>query len=307
MAAARRGHRGDAPLVRAPDLARALVGGTEGVRVHLHARDDEPPGTRVPGGRRAAGDRSRRLDRGPRRPRPAVDGRVHPARGREACGSRARGARRAADPVRHRTRPPGRARPRPRADGHVSRPRARRLPVADGRRLHEDRPAQRALLQLARARVRGRALPRRPAGRRPRVPVPVLGRDGAGRGGAVPLRHAPASTRTSARPRSCSRSTRRCATWSASATSHRRCPSCAPTHSRCSTRCSSPRPARSGRCSRTAAACGGRPSESTAEKGEEFLAWATRAVVNLVRDMDDVHDQLEPRYLRTRRPRGASR
>ena len=38
----------------------------------------------------------------------------------------------------------------------------------------------------------------------------------------------------------------------------------------------------------------GRPSESTAEKGEEFLAWATRAVVNLVRDMDDVHDQLGP-------------
>ena len=51
----------------------------------------------------------------------------------------------------------------------------------------------------------------------------------------------------------------------------------------------------------------GRPSESTVEKGEEFLAWATRAVVNLVRDMDDVHDQLEPRYLRTRRTRGASR
>ena len=40
-------------------------------------------------------------------------------------------------------------------------------------------------------------------------------------------------------------------TWSASATSHRRCPSSAPTHSRCSTRCSSPRPGHSGRCSRT--------------------------------------------------------
>jgi len=51
----------------------------------------------------------------------------------------------------------------------------------------------------------------------------------------------------------------------------------------------------------------GRPSESTAEKGEEFLGWATRAVVNFVRDMDDVHDLLEPRYLRSRRPRGASR
>jgi creatinine amidohydrolase len=51
----------------------------------------------------------------------------------------------------------------------------------------------------------------------------------------------------------------------------------------------------------------GKPSESTPEKGEEFLEWCSRAVVNLVRDMDDVHDQLEPRYLRTRRPRGAGR
>jgi creatinine amidohydrolase/Fe(II)-dependent formamide hydrolase-like protein len=51
----------------------------------------------------------------------------------------------------------------------------------------------------------------------------------------------------------------------------------------------------------------GKPSESTTEKGEEFLGWATRAVVNLVRDMEDVHDRLEPRYLRSRRPRGADR
>ena len=51
----------------------------------------------------------------------------------------------------------------------------------------------------------------------------------------------------------------------------------------------------------------GAPSESTAEKGEEFLTWCTRAVVDLVRDMDDVHDRLEPRYLRTRRPGGAGR
>jgi creatinine amidohydrolase len=51
----------------------------------------------------------------------------------------------------------------------------------------------------------------------------------------------------------------------------------------------------------------GKPSESTPEKGEEFLGWATRAVVNLVRDMEDVHDKLEPRYLRSRRPRGAAR
>ena len=47
----------------------------------------------------------------------------------------------------------------------------------------------------------------------------------------------------------------------------------------------------------------GKPSESTAEKGEQFLTWAATAVVNLVRDMDDVHDRLEPRYSRTRRSR----
>jgi hypothetical protein len=36
----------------------------------------------------------------------------------------------------------------------------------------------------------------------------------------------------------------------------------------------------------------GKPSESTAERGEEFLRWAATAVVNLVRDMDDVHDRI---------------
>ena len=50
MAAARRRQRRDAPLARAPELARALVGGTSGVPLDLHARDDEPPGARVPGG-----------------------------------------------------------------------------------------------------------------------------------------------------------------------------------------------------------------------------------------------------------------
>ena len=65
--------------------------------------------------------------------------------------------------------------------------------------------------------------------------------------------------------------------------------------------------ARSGRCSRMVVEAGGRPSESTAEKGEEFLEWSTRSVVNFVRDMDDVHDLLEPRYLRARRPSGGSR
>jgi creatinine amidohydrolase len=50
----------------------------------------------------------------------------------------------------------------------------------------------------------------------------------------------------------------------------------------------------------------GAPSESSADKGEEFLAWCVQAVVKLVRDMEDVHDRLEARYLRTRRPRGAA-
>jgi len=44
----------------------------------------------------------------------------------------------------------------------------------------------------------------------------------------------------------------------------------------------------------------GAPSESTAEKGEQFLEWCSRAVVNVVRDMEDVHDRLEASYLRTK-------
>lgn len=47
----------------------------------------------------------------------------------------------------------------------------------------------------------------------------------------------------------------------------------------------------------------GAPSEATAEKGEEFLGWCSAAVVNLVRDMEDVHDRLEPSYSRTRKAR----
>ena len=47
----------------------------------------------------------------------------------------------------------------------------------------------------------------------------------------------------------------------------------------------------------------GAPSESTAEKGEQFLEWCATAVVNLVRDMEDVHDRLEPSYARTRKSR----
>lgn len=36
----------------------------------------------------------------------------------------------------------------------------------------------------------------------------------------------------------------------------------------------------------------GRPSESTAERGEEFLTWCSEAVVNLISDMDQVQDQI---------------
>jgi creatinine amidohydrolase len=44
----------------------------------------------------------------------------------------------------------------------------------------------------------------------------------------------------------------------------------------------------------------GKPSESTKEKGEEFLTWCTRAVIDFVRDLEDVHDRIEPGYLKTR-------
>jgi creatinine amidohydrolase len=49
----------------------------------------------------------------------------------------------------------------------------------------------------------------------------------------------------------------------------------------------------------------GAPSESTAERGEDFLQWATEATVALVRDMDDLHDRLEHGY--RRRPGDAVR
>lgn len=47
----------------------------------------------------------------------------------------------------------------------------------------------------------------------------------------------------------------------------------------------------------------GAPSESTAERGEEFLRWGTESVVNLVRDMEQVHDRLADEVERRRRPR----
>ena len=47
----------------------------------------------------------------------------------------------------------------------------------------------------------------------------------------------------------------------------------------------------------------GRPSESTVEKGEQFLEWGAASVVHLVRDMETMHDRLAPGYDRFRQPR----
>lgn len=44
----------------------------------------------------------------------------------------------------------------------------------------------------------------------------------------------------------------------------------------------------------------GHPSESTAEKGEQFLQWGATAVVNLIRDMEELHDRIAPGYDRFR-------
>jgi hypothetical protein len=47
----------------------------------------------------------------------------------------------------------------------------------------------------------------------------------------------------------------------------------------------------------------GNPSESTAAKGEQFLQWGASSVVNLVRDMETMHDRIAPGYDRFRQPR----
>ncbi len=44
----------------------------------------------------------------------------------------------------------------------------------------------------------------------------------------------------------------------------------------------------------------GNPTESTPEQGEQFLEWCSRAVVNLVSDLEGLHDRLEPSYLLTK-------
>ncbi len=47
----------------------------------------------------------------------------------------------------------------------------------------------------------------------------------------------------------------------------------------------------------------GNPSESTVEKGEQFLQWGAASVVSLVRDMETMHDRIAPGYDRFRQPR----
>ena len=46
----------------------------------------------------------------------------------------------------------------------------------------------------------------------------------------------------------------------------------------------------------------GNPCESTVEKGEQFLQWGATSVVNLVRDMETMHDRIAPGYERFRQP-----
>lgn len=45
----------------------------------------------------------------------------------------------------------------------------------------------------------------------------------------------------------------------------------------------------------------GHPSKSSAEQGERFLGWCTEAVVDIVRDMEALHDRIEPGYRRAAR------
>ncbi len=216
-------------------------------------------GARVPGGGGPAGDRPGWVDRGSRRPWPAVDGRLHPARDREAGGARARGARRAAHPVRNRPRPSRRARARPPPPRHVLRRSCATFAVS----LTDVGLPQIVLLnghycnshaiEFAVAQFHDDLPPGRA-----RLPVPVLGRARARGGRAVPLgqRRNPRERR---RDVDRARHRRGALRHGPRTRLHaRRCPSSAPTRSPCSTRCSSPRRARSGRCSRTAAACGGR-------------------------------------------------
>ena len=103
VATARRGERRDARVAGAPRTGSAWDEA-------LHAGDDEPPGARVPGGRRPHRPRAGRLDRGSRRPWAALDGRLHPARGVQTRRRGARRARRPAGPVRPRARSPRRER-----------------------------------------------------------------------------------------------------------------------------------------------------------------------------------------------------
>ena len=129
-----------------------------------------------------------RIDRGSRRPRAAVDRRLHPDRGREAGRAGARRPGRPSDRVRPGARPSRRARSRLRPPRDLRAPRPRRLRDARRGGLQANRAAERALRELLGAAVRGGRDLRRPPRRRAHLPVPLLAGSRARRSGGVPLR-----------------------------------------------------------------------------------------------------------------------
>ena len=209
----------------------------------------------------------------------------------EVCKRAARGARRARrapGPVRPRARPPRSQRDRLRPARDV------RLDCSATSASRSPRPASSGsrcvnghYVNSYGDAVRGRARSSTSCRRACASTRSRTGRDSARRRPSSTCPGAPACTRTSARPRRCSRSTPTSATWSASATSCRSSRVCERARSRCSTRSSCRRPARSGRSSRRAAASGAIRASRPSRRASSSSAGARRAVVNLVRDMED--------------------
>ena len=268
----------------------------------LHAGDDEPPGARVPGGRRPHGPRPGRLDGGPRRPRAALDGRLHPARGVQAGGRGARRARRAAGPVRPGARPPRCERDHLRPARDVRRAAARHLRLARRGRLRADRARQRPLRQHDGDAVRGRRDVRRPAARRARLPVRVLAGAPPGAGRGVPLgKRGPARERrrdlggAGDRPRPLRHGAR--------------------PRLRAGARRVHEPPARAARprlpldarlvlgAARGGRRCLGQSERVDGREGRAVPPVGRASVVNLVRDMETMHDRIAPGYDRFRQPR----
>ena len=158
VAAARGSHGEHAPLARAPERSRSHPG-VGSWRTRSTCRRCRIAGEGVPAVSRARDrDRPGRFDGGPRRPRPALDRRLHPARGREAgrAGARCVGrpsdrfglARTIAAPTASST-----------SASRRSVRRARRLRDACRRRLQANRAAERPLRELLGAAVRGGTRP----------------------------------------------------------------------------------------------------------------------------------------------------